>query len=322
MKKQNTAVNVITAILAAFLSIFLVVMCIVIPVFTSATSITKPKKLVTLVQAIDYKELMTQNTEVESSKEEFGIPAEVMNELISSKAAGEIIKLFAEDVSAALTGKEIEKSSITADTIKKIVNDNIDEITEIVKSASKEELNDKDVKKLKSEILKAVDEGAEDLAKSLPDPKEFITTMEVEGAEVIRTVLSPTITIILIAIALFFAGLIYACRFRNFNALLWLGVDTGLAAIIVTTITVFIGSKLVKGLITDMANINKTVIDSVIKVYTSGLIVGLVVLFLLCAMFVAGYILLKKYVVNKAEENQIEIAEELPEEATEIVEEI
>ncbi len=179
MKKQSTAVNVITAILAAFLSIFLVIMCIVIPVFTSATSITKPKKLVTLVQAIDYKELMTQNTEVESSKEEFGIPAEVMNELISSKAAGEIIELFAEDISAVLTGKKIEKSSITADTIKKIVNDNIDEITEIVKSASKEELKDNDVKKLKSEILKAVDESAEDLAKSIPDPKEFVSVMEV-----------------------------------------------------------------------------------------------------------------------------------------------
>ncbi len=129
-------------------------------------------------------------------------------------------------------------------------------------------------------------------------------------------------TIILIAIALVFAGLIYACRFRNFNALLWLGVDTGLAAIIVTTITVFIGSKLVRGLITEMANINKTVIDSVIKVYSSGLIVGLVILFLLCAMFIAGYILLKKYVVNKAEEIEIEIVEALPEENAEITEEI
>ena len=61
MKKQNTAVNVINAILAAFLSTLLVVVCVVIPVFKSLTSITTPKKLVTLVQEIDYKELVTEN---------------------------------------------------------------------------------------------------------------------------------------------------------------------------------------------------------------------------------------------------------------------
>ena len=233
MKKQNTAVNVITAILAAFLSTLLVVVCVVIPVFKSLTSITTPKKLVTLVQEIDYKELVTENEGVKDAIEEFGIPSDVVNELVSSKAVSELLGLFAEDVSAALTGKELEQSSITPDAIKSIVNDNIDEIFDIVKNTANEEfsedISDEDIKQVKDEIIKAVNENADEIVESLPDVKEIVTVMEVEDAQIIKTILGPTITIILLAVAAVLAGLIYACRFRNFNALLWLGIDFGSA---------------------------------------------------------------------------------------------
>jgi len=303
MKKQNTAVNVITAILAAFLSTLLVVVCVVIPVFKSLTSITTPKKLVTLVQEIDYKELVTENEGVKDAIEEFGIPSDVVNELVSSKAVSELLGLFAEDVSAALTGKELEQSSITPDAIKSIVNDNIDEIFDIVKNTANEEfsedISDEDIKQVKDEIIKAVNENADEIVESLPDVKEIVTVMEVEDAQIIKTILGPTITIILLAVAAVLAGLIYACRFRNFNALLWLGIDFGSAGLIVTLITAFIGSKFISALITDMISINGTVVDSVIKVYTNGLITGLIILFVLCAVFITGYVLLKKFVLNK-----------------------
>lgn len=303
MKKQNTAVNVITAILAAFLSTLLVIMCVIIPVFKSLTSITTPKKLVTLVQEIDYKELVTENEGVKDAIEEFGIPSDVVNELVSSKAVSELLGLFAEDVSAALTGKELEQSSITPDAIKSIVNDNIDEIFDIVKNTANEEfsedISDEDIKQVKDEIIKAVNENADEIVESLPDVKEIVTVMEVEDAQIIKTILGPTITIILLAVAAVLAGLIYACRFRNFNALLWLGIDFGSAGLIVTLITAFIGSKFISALITDMISINGTVVDSVIKVYTNGLITGLIILFVLCAVFITGYVLLKKFVLNK-----------------------
>lgn len=309
MKKQNTAVNVITAILAAFLSTLLVVVCVVIPVFKSLTSITTPKKLVTLVQEIDYKELVTENEGVKDAIEEFGIPSDVVNELVSSKAVSELLGLFAEDVSAALTGKELEQSSITPDAIKSIVNDNIDEIFDIVKNTANEEfsedISDEDIKQVKDEIIKAVNENADEIVESLPDVKEIVTVMEVEDAQIIKTILGPTITIILLAVAAVLAGLIYACRFRNFNALLWLGIDFGSAGLIVTLITAFIGSKFISALITDMISINGTVIDSVIKVYTNGLITGLIILFVLCALFITGYVLLKKFVLNKKIDEEV-----------------
>lgn len=313
MKKQNTAVNVITAILAAFLSTLLVVVCVVIPVFKSLTSITTPKKLVTLVQEIDYKELVTENKGVQDAIEEFGIPSDVVNELVSSKAVSELLGLFAEDVSAALAGEKLEQSSITPDAIKSIVNDNIDEIFDIVKNTANEEfsedISDEDIKQVKDEIIKAVNENADEIVESLPDVKEIVTVMEVEDAQIIKTILGPTITIILLAVAAVLAGLIYACRFRNFNALLWLGIDFGSAGLIVTLITAFIGSKFISALITDMISINGTVVDSVIKVYTNGLITGLIILFVLCAVFITGYVLLKKFVLNK---KPIEEIAELP----------
>lgn len=313
MKKQNTAVNVITAILAAFLSTLLVIMCVIIPVFKSLTSITTPKKLVTLVQEIDYKELVTENEGVKDAIEEFGIPSDVVNELVSSKAVSELLGLFAEDVSAALTGKELEQSSITPDAIKSIVNDNIDEIFDIIKNTAKEEfsedISEEDIKQVKDEIIKAVNENADEIVESLPDVKEIVTVMEVEDAQIIKTILGPTITIILLAVATVLAGLIYACRFRNFNALLWLGIDFGAAGLVVTVITAFIGSKFISRLITEMVSINGTVVDSVIKVYSNGLITGLVILFVLCAVFITGYVLLKKFVLNK---KPIEEIAELP----------
>ena len=66
-----------------------------------------------------------------------------------------------------------------------------------------------------------------------------------------------------------------------------------------------IGSKFISALITDMISINGTVVDSVIKVYTNGLITGLIILFVLCAVFITGYVLLKKFVLNKKPTEEI-----------------
>lgn len=299
MKKQNTAVNVITAIVAAFLSVMLVTLCIIIPVYRSLTAIAKPKQLVTLVQEIDYAQLVTENEGVQSAIEEFGIPADVVNDLMSSDAMGEIIGLFAKDISDVLAGKEVAQNRVTADAIKNIVNENIDEIADIAKSIAGEEVSDEDIATIKDSITKAVNENADEIVSALPNVKELTSVIEVEGAEVITAILGPTITIILIAIAAVIAGLIYACRFRNFNALLWLGIDFGTAALIVCAIAAFIGSGFVSTFITEMASINGSIVDSVVKVYSGGLITGFVILFVLCALFITGYVLLKVFVLNK-----------------------
>lgn len=325
MKKQSTAVNVITAIIAAFLSVTLVVMCIIIPVYMSLTALVKPKQLVAMVQNIDYAQMVTENEGVQDAIEEFGIPADVVNELISSKAMGEVIGLYASDVSAMLEGKEV-KGSLTVDALKSIVNDNIDEIIDIVKTAVGEDVDSNiDVEEIKKGITDAVNDYAEDIVSALPDVNELkVSFVESEGAAVITAILSSTVKIILIAFAVVLAGLIYLCRFRNFNALLWLGIDFGAAGIFLAAIAVFMGSGIVNALITDLASINESVVNSVLSVYNGGIITALVIMLVLCALLITGYVLLKIYVLNKKQElpvTQAAVPEALPESTEAVAEE-
>lgn len=306
MKQKNTAVNVITAILASLLSILLVLVLLTVSLYTSVTALVQPKNIVAMIQNVDYLELFLNSEGVQENIDELEIQAETLSTLLTSDAMGEIIGLYAADVSDILT-EGMAKGRLTADAFQEIAHTHIDDIAVIVQEMAPEDMT---LEELKQQILQGVDEEAEAIISLLPDVNDVAAIVEDSGAApLIQTLLSPAIVVGFIAICVILAGAIYACRFRRFGGFLWLGIDAAVAGVLLTGVTLLVNSGLISGLLESMATEMLPLAGSLVSVYVGGLTVRLLILFGLAVLFIVGYVLLQVYVVKK---KQVPSAETAP----------
>jgi len=296
MKPRNTAVNVITAILASLLSIILVVVLLTAMLYTSVTALVQPTNIVTMVQNVDYLQLFLDSESVQDNSEELEMQAEIVKNLVSTDAMKEVIGLYAADVSDLLT-EGAAKGRLTADAFQQIVHDHIDSIAQIAHSMAPEDMT---LEEVKQQILEGVDEEAEAIIALLPTVDDVKAILVDSGAEqLIHAILSPAIIIAFVVICVILAGAIYACRFRNFGGFLWLGIDAAIAGVLLSGVTLLVNSGLIQGLLESMASEMLPLAHSLLSVYVSGLVIRLVILFGLAVVFIVGYILLQIYVVKK-----------------------
>ncbi len=292
--KQNKALNIFTGILATLLSIPLVIFTFSATITSTTTTITNPRTLINFVQNLNLSETLKNTDNVNEILGTEQLDADTIDALTNSALFKDLLTVYVEDITDVLEGNENFESGITAKKIKEIANENIDEITDFVVESSSEPVKREDVKK---ELLAFFDENSQELAESLPSAKELIEEIDDETLTVINFATGPMPTLILAGIALVFAALIYACRFRKFGALKWIGVDLTIVAVLTILL-----SNLIKSIVSMFATeegIASDAIMAISKTLGNNLLYrGLFVLFLAIAFFV-GYILLKKYVVNK-----------------------
>ena len=286
---KNKGVNVLTVFLAVILSIFLVVLCAVIPVYTSAVGMIKPQNVKALIQEIDYVELFETSPDANRIINEFGLGGEEVDALVKSEVAEELIELYEEDIENVMEGDN-EPSAVTARSVRKIFRDNIDEIVDI----SMENGNrNKERSELKAKILEAIDNNAAEIADAFPDVNEMVKNGDLQDY---LFFIKPVMTFILIAFALLLAGLIYVCRMKRFRALIWFAIDLGIAAVplLVAVIALYAGVAQ-----TVMAE-ESALVNALISVLAGNILIGLIIILVLMAACIVGYILLKKYVVKPA----------------------
>ena len=306
MKAVKIILNIFGILLAVILSIVLFASLIATPVVSAATKLISPNTINQVIDEIDF-EVILENSIPEES--ESAIPKEVISKVFETQAAKDfIITLYTSEISAAFKGDVTE--GITADQIKQIFNDNIDEITDIMyqyvpkgENISKEEL--------KTNLTQELDVLSDDLAKQLPDVNQLIG--EGNDNELIQTasfVFSGTLLNAFIFACVILSGLIYALRFPRFKGFMWLGVVYLLATLVVLAIGIAgssvssVSALLLESIPAEMLGIVTPIISVIFSKITNG---GLALLGL-AALFIAAFILCRIFIVKKkkaakAEEN-------------------
>jgi len=109
---------------------------------------------------------------------------------------------------------------------------------------------------------------------------------------VLPVFLNGTLTWIAVGIALVLAALIYLCRLRHQEGLLWLGIDAVLAALPVLLIGVSLKGAQIKALLTQQMGA-PDIFDPVLHRLGNNTLIGGAVLLALAVGMIAGFVLLR-----------------------------
>ncbi len=308
--KGNKVLNVITAIIASILSIVLVLIAYSTVLCSTLSSVARPNTIVDFVQNIDFSSALLDNEEINHLLAEQNLDKSVINDIMQSSAVSEVITLYANDVTSAVFDPDSISNGLTAEAIKEIAHNNIDEIVDIV---AKSVTGSFDKAAIKQKILEAVDTSAQNIADMLPPAEELVGSIDAATSDALNFVFGPTLTLIMTAVCAVLAGLIYACRFRRFGGFLWIGVDLGVAGAITALTAVAI--KIVAPMAMNETGFINYAIGSASSVLCTKLVWGTVILLLLATLFIVGFALLRRFVLNKTA--PVAVAETPSDETTE-----
>lgn len=348
--------NIIGIVFAWVFSIILVFMLIVAPVALSALSLLNTDTILdaltgTLTQSIapkddetaaDYSVTKLSETSDNASAdaaEDIGkdvlsqflgqdVSQEVLEQILSSNAAKELIDAYTSDVANAFSGSG-KDAKFNAELVKKIVNENIDEIVQIAQEIAPEGTQI-DVEELKSQITGVVEEKAEEIVKALPKPEEIKDqlmqqTPEIETAfQILANV--GTIKAIIVAVIVVISGLIFLCRLPGFRGFRWLATDLfiGSGFGLLTCAGLSVARSAVVAMIPSQEMVGDLV-GSFLSKFATGLWIRTGVMVASAVVLLVAYILIKKYLAQKAAAKELPAAEETSEiaaEDTETAEEV
>ena len=300
--KPPTAVNVITAVVAVFLSLFLLLIVPFTTVYSVAVNSITPQSISKMtrttidrmVENADFEQMILDNAAVKDNIEKLGIPAETIGQLMKSGAANEVIDLLAADMSNLLAADTAEMRT-TPEALVSIIKEHADELAQIAVDMTGE--TDKK-EQLKADIIAAVEADAESFTTVLPNMEQLRETISAQlPLEQIAQLLNTTVLWISIGACLLLAGLIYSCRTYHFGGLLWLGIDGVLCAA-----GVGLAVKALQWLSNTLlasAGESADMLDGMLTYIIHSLNVRTWILLGVSVAFIVGYILLHYLVVKK-----------------------
>lgn len=297
MKKRNTAVNVITAILAVLLSVLLVILLMGTGLVGAANRMLSAKGMEALmtktIESVDFEQIIIDSAADENFTEEDLAQVQMITRLLDSPAAKEVLSLFSQDMAASLKGTYNPSApALTGEALVDIANRNADGLVELLSELSPEA----DTATIRQEMLTYVEENAYQLAASLA-PTALVDTESLASVNEMMNLL-PKVLIALIIVCVVLAGLIYACRYYRFGGFLWIGVDTAIVTLMMGGIYFLIGSPILQTMLGsegEMAAILPGVLGAVSAVFGGAALILLGI----AVLFIGLYILLMCTVVKK-----------------------
>ena len=233
--KPSTAVNVITAVAAVFLSLFLVLLLPLTMVYSVAVDSITPQSIGkmtratidTMVESADFEQMILDNAVVQENIEALSLSTEAVGKLLQSEAADEIIAMLSADMAGLLTNEATEIRT-TPEALVAVVKEHADELAQLAIDVTGETAKKETIK---AEIIAAVEKDADGFVAILPNMTELRETVSQQvPLQTVSTLLNPLYLWIGIGVSVLLAGLIYLCRYYRFGGFLWLGIDGVLCA--------------------------------------------------------------------------------------------
>ncbi len=324
MKALKIILNVFGIIFSSILSVILVAVLLVAPIFSAGTAFTKPKTIKKIITSIDLSEVFSAGDgsyslpdeekvssaptvvalgyggsltadsvedEVEEqfkdSLEERGVPAEILEKLMETEAVDQILDLISEDIAAALKGDASGK--LTPEMITKIIKDNIDEIATIIYDYVGEEKG-VSLAEVKAQIEAQASSMAPEIVGALDGVKQSISASD-ELNETVKVLASGAPALGIWGLIALLTGLIYLLRFPRFKGLIWLGSVYGVGALFSLLCFAFVGTA-AGGLLESMMG-NAAILTPLIKVVSASYGWMALAYFLIAAAAITGFILLQ-----------------------------
>lgn len=256
------------------LNLFLVLICALVPFYYSVIALTKPRTVTTVIQNIDYKALVKSSPAIEKTLKSYGIDYKKADEIMKSKEAGEVIELYADEATEVLLSIP-DNRRINAPFIKKLVNNNIDNVLTDVKESSDIKFNKNEVKTAVNEYIEENESQLEEYAVVLEQARTVVK--QIKLSEIVARTLSLPFVIAFTAVILGIALIIILIKRRKLKGVLFLGVDFAVISLALGLTVFFCRSSFVTALALEMSDFGVSIIESAVSVCTDGIITAAII---------------------------------------------
>lgn len=270
--EKTVIFKILNIFFSLVLSIVLVLLGVLIPFYYSITGLTKPKAVVTVIQNIDYEEVIEETPSVKKVLSKYGIKSKAVNEIIKSKEAGELIEAYTDKATEILLDVP-EDRAIDIPMIKEIVNEHLGDILRITEENINLKLNDN---KVKNEVYNFINKNETAIKQSLPalEQARFIVKT-VNVSTVIGNTMSWQFGLLLAFIGILIVTAICVMQRRNLRGFLWLAIISCIIIIILTLVIIYSQNSLVSRLAFKLSNFETEIIESAISICTDKIFIAL-----------------------------------------------
>ena len=219
---------------------------------------------------------------------------EIVEDFLETDVAQEIFGEYAQSVTDAISGKE--DAQVDEEKIKEIIIENKDEIFDFVEQYTGQKL-DRDA--LGGIFDQVVEENIGTLVDNLPKPQEFIKEIPPEVLKVVNLITSGTVLNILLTIDGLLIVLIFILRLWEFSGFLWLSINGIVSGAILAIIWGAV--SILKNVILVMLGQFRGVISPILKEVTGQILLSFIVIFLISAVFMTLFFVIKNLRKKKKE---------------------
>ncbi len=287
--------NVLGIIAATLLSFVLIAVLITAPIWQGFSGLLKPDVLEKTITSIDLAEVVAESSDLQQSLIDEGIAPEAIESLLSSNTFDEVAALLSKDALQATKG-QFSTTALTADELQDIFNRNKAEIVSLARQFAPETniLTDDQLGRLLETSLPTLAPTLiSEIDKTLLDLQ---TDLEEEGAaQALQLAAGPIVIAVMLGTAFVLAVLIFLCRLRNGEGLIWLGVDSILAALPVLLLGIGMKSSMAMSVGTAVLPQQElmAVLLPVLSAIGTTILIGGAVLLALGIVLIAGFVLLR-----------------------------
>ena len=311
MKKSGGAIflNVLGIFASVILSIIFVICAFALPVYYSVAGMLQPKTLTTVIQNIDYVEIIKQSPEVNKVIEDIGVDSTAANDIIKSKEVGKLLEDCTGKLTEILGDKAAKIEDLDASFLQGLVDEHIDDILNVVDEKTEIPISKEDIKTGINNYIENSEEVIEEAILELEPVKQAIVTYDTITETVQRT-LSTQFILIAAAIEVIVLALIYLMRKENYGGFIWIAVNTGIVGVLVTAVTAVVSSGFIKEIIATLPSFATGIVDSAVGAATTKLTTALITCFVIMVLSIVAVVVLrvrkKKSEADKTEEIVLE----------------
>lgn len=293
---------------SVILSIVFILVAFAIPVYYSVAGMLQPKTLTTVIQNIDYVEIIKESADVNQAIEDLGIDSKVTDEIIKSKEVGALLEDCAGKLTEVLGDSAADLSQLDTSFLQGLVDEHIDDILNVVEEKTEIPIVKEEIKTAVNQLIEENSDTIEETMLELEPVKQAIVTYDTI-TETVQRSLKWQYALGLALVEALLLGLIYLMRKRNFGGFVWIAVDTGIVGILVSVMVAIIGSGLIEQIIADLPSFATGIVDSAVGTALTKLTIALVVCFAIMIASIVACVVLrvraKKMAALPAEEPAI-----------------
>lgn len=306
MSKRRLVYKIFENILFVVLNLILIVSAVAVPFYYSIVGLTEPKNIATVVQNVDYVEVIEKSSAFKKEIKKLGIDNEKADKIMKSKETGELIEIYADEAKEILL--DVPDSRVfDGALVKELVNQNMAKFINLAEINTNHNLSEHKIKKSVESFLEDNEEELEEIAPVLE--KTRVTIKEIQSSTLIERTLSTEFLVILIILGVLFVSAICIIKRQNFNGILMIGIDFLISSLAIIGIITYGNSPVINKLAVKISNFGGEIIESAISVCIEKIVIAVWCTLPVAILFIAFYIILR-CVKHKYENLSVKNSEE------------